>query len=263
MRPWYEDRRIAPSIRACWSTIPARPRVAAAPTRASALAQAASPAFRAANEMANALFGSDAWFGGEALAACAGLDVSEDRFTPSPDGNEVSVCVMRPSNVAARLPVVVYFHGGGMAKASCFHGNFQAFGRLLSHQGLIVVLADFRNSLYPARPGDEVAAFPAGLNDCVSAVRWVDRSRALLGAVDVGGITVAGESGGANLAIATALKLKQRANDLWSIRHVPIHLWQYPNDSFLGRKNLKGMFSQMRLWRRWPLDMATVLEGIP
>ena len=99
---------------------------------------------------------------------------------------------------------------------------------------------DFRNSLYPARPGDEVAAFPAGLNDCVSAVRWVDRSRALLGAVDAGGITIAGESGGANLAIATALKLKHEQMISGVYAMCPYICGKYPNDSFPSTKEFEG-----------------------
>lgn len=203
-RAWHADSRIAPSIRSRWASLPARPRPPALSTRAAALAHLDA----AANDALNALFGSDAWAGGEALATKRGLDISENGFTSSPDGNEVSVCVMKPS-AASRRPAVVYFHGGGMAKASCFHGNFQTFGRLLAHHGVVVILVDFRNSLYPAQPGDTVAPFPAGLNDCVSAVRWVDSHRSELGIVESGGIVVAGESGGGNLAIATALRLKQ------------------------------------------------------
>ena len=52
-----------------------------------------------------------------------------------------------------------------------------------------------------------VGAYPAGLNDCVSAVRWVASNREALGLGER--IIVAGESGGGNLSIATALRLLQ------------------------------------------------------
>jgi len=51
-----------------------------------------------------------------------------------------------------------------------------------------------------------VAPFPAGLNDCVSGVKWVSSSADSLG-IDPDRIVVAGESGGGNLALATGLKL--------------------------------------------------------
>ena len=52
--------------------------------------------------------------------------------------------------------------------------------------------------------GDEVAPFPAGLNDCVSGLRWVIDNAASLG-IDPGRVIVAGESGGGNLTLATGL----------------------------------------------------------
>ena len=54
----------------------------------------------------------------------------------------------------------------------------------------------------------EVAPFPAGLNDCVSGLKWVVANAGQLG-IDPARIIVAGESGGGNLTLATGLKLKQ------------------------------------------------------
>lgn len=45
--------------------------------------------------------------------------------------------------------------------------------------------------------------FPAGLNDCTSAVKWVHEHRSELG---ISTVVIAGESGGGNLAVATAIK---------------------------------------------------------
>ena len=57
----------------------------------------------------------------------------------------------------------------------------------------------------------EVAPFPAGLNDCVSGLKWVkDNSKKLK--IDKEKIIVAGESGGGNLTLASGLKLKQESN---------------------------------------------------
>jgi acetyl esterase/lipase len=53
-----------------------------------------------------------------------------------------------------------------------------------------------------------VAPFPAGLNDCVSGVRWVASHADRLN-IDPKRIVVAGESGGGNLTLATGLKLKK------------------------------------------------------
>ena len=68
-------------------------------------------------------------------------------------------------------------------------------------------MVDFRNALR-ASSAPEVAPFPAGLNDCVSGVRWLASHAAHLN-IDPKRIVIAGESGGGNLTLASALKLKK------------------------------------------------------
>lgn len=48
--------------------------------------------------------------------------------------------------------------------------------------------------------------FPAGLEDCASALAWVHENRQSLG---ISSLVVSGESGGGNLTLATALKAKR------------------------------------------------------
>ena len=76
-------------------------------------------------------------------------------------------------------------------------------------------MVDFRNCVVPSS-APEVAPFPAGLNDCVSGLRWVAAHADDFG-IDPERIVVAGESGGGNLTLATGLKLK-RDGDLGLIK---------------------------------------------
>ena len=90
---------------------------------------------------------------------------------------------------------------------SCFLGMYRAWGKIIAAQGVAVAMVDFRNCLLPSS-APEVAPFPAGLNDCVSGVKWLaDQAEALN--IDPARIVVAGESGGGNLTLATGMKLKQ------------------------------------------------------
>ena len=220
---WTKDPRIDPRIRAVFGAM--KPRVRAGPTRppdrASAVALAATPEEQKAHgAFSNALDQLEALAGLELLAPSAGIRAEKRSFVSSPDGNEIRVSVLRPEAAAAAgtpLPAVIYFHGGGMGRYSCFSGNFQAFGRLIASNGVGVVMVDFRNSLNdwddkPAAESPETTRpFPAGLNDCCSAVRWVSSHRAELG---LGGrLIVAGESGGGNLSLAAALKMKEEDTD--------------------------------------------------
>jgi acetyl esterase/lipase len=100
---------------------------------------------------------------------------------------------------------VFYIHGGGMAFTSCFDANYRAWGKMIAHQGLAVMMVDFRNCLSPSS-GGEVAPFPAGLNDCVSGFLWTHEQASGLG-IDATHMVIAGESGGGNLSIATTMQL--------------------------------------------------------
>jgi acetyl esterase/lipase len=148
----------------------------------------------------------------EAIAPSQGLSVSEHRLISQPDGNAVNLRLIRPEGEEP-LPCVYYIHGGGMASMSCYDGNYRAWGRIIAANGVAVAMIDFRNSVR-ASSAPEVAPYPAGLNDCVSGLKWVRREAEALG-LDVARIVIAGESGGGNLAIATALKLTAEGDIAW------------------------------------------------
>jgi acetyl esterase/lipase len=150
----------------------------------------------------------------ENLAPSATLDISTVEITSEPDGNAIRLQLIRPKTPEP-LPCVYYIHGGGMASMSCFNGMYRTWGRLIANQGVAVVMVDFRNCVVPSSCA-EVAPFPAGLNDCVSGLKWVHAHTDELG-VDGTRIIVAGESGGGNLTLATGLKLL-RDGDLGMIR---------------------------------------------
>ena len=140
----------------------------------------------------------------EEAAPSAGLSVTTAQFTSDPDGNAVMLQVIRPDSDVA-LPGVYYIHGGGMASMSCFDGMYRGWGKHIAANGVVVVMVDFRNCVSPSS-SPEVAPFPAGLNDCVSGLRWVAAHTAELG-IDPDRLVVAGESGGGNLTLATGLQL--------------------------------------------------------
>jgi acetyl esterase len=68
-------------------------------------------------------------------------------------------------------------------------------------------MVEFRNSVHPSAV-PEIAPFPAGLNDCISGLKWVHTNAATLG-IDPKRIVIAGESGGGNLVLAVGMKLKR------------------------------------------------------
>ncbi|MBL4869194.1 MAG: alpha/beta hydrolase [Pseudomonadales bacterium] len=142
----------------------------------------------------------------EEIASSKGLVVTDKEFTSKPDGNTIKIQFIRPDNNET-VPCVYYIHGGGMQAMSCYDGNYRAWGRIIAQQGVAVAMVDFRNALIPSS-AEEVAPYPAGLNDCVSGVKWVVANSESLN-IDPKRIVIAGESGGGNLTLATGLRLKK------------------------------------------------------
>lgn len=140
----------------------------------------------------------------EDVAPSSGLSIRTETVTSQPDGNSINIQYIRPDSDAV-LPCIYYIHGGGMQSMSCYDGNYRAWGKIIAAQGVAVAMVDFRNALIPSSV-PEVEPFPAGLNDCVSGLKWVHANADAL-KIDASTIIIAGESGGGNLTLATGLKL--------------------------------------------------------
>ncbi|MHC3001681.1 hypothetical protein OK17_05395 [Gordonia sp. GN26] len=118
------------------------------------------------------------------------------------DGNDISLHIYRPADVTETLPGVAYLHGGGMTMLSVDNVVHRRWCTALARAGVVAIAVDFRNAGGRGGPNP----FPAGLNDCVSALSWLHDER---GRLDISAIVLQGESGGGNLALATALKAKR------------------------------------------------------
>ena len=106
----------------------------------------------------------------------------------------------RPSTEDDRpRPVLVFFHGGGFVIGDLDTHDNQA-RRLCRDLDALVVSVDYR--LAPEHP------FPAAVDDCVAANRWVADHAGELGG-DPGQLAVGGDSAGGNLAAVVA----QRSRD--------------------------------------------------
>lgn len=205
------DPRIDPRIKAVFAMMPEIPAQKDVANRAEILAEENTEEAKAAAAQITAAL---SMMDNEEVAPSTGLTTRTETFRSEPDGNTVKIQFIRPEG-EERVPCVYYIHGGGMAMMSAFDGMYRAWGRIIAAQGVAVAMVDFRNCVR-ASSAPEVEPFPAGLNDCVSGLRWV-HSRADLLKIDPKRIVVAGESGGGNLTLATGLKLKQD-NDLGLIK---------------------------------------------
>jgi acetyl esterase/lipase len=118
------------------------------------------------------------------------------------DNNTIPLYIHRPDAVTGPLPCIVHTHGGGMVLLKGSAPGYARWRDELAATGMIAIGVEFRNG--GGALGNH--PFPAGLNDCASAVQWAHTNREALG---ISKIVVSGESGGGNLALATALKAKR------------------------------------------------------
>jgi acetyl esterase/lipase len=205
------DPRIDPRIKTLFAALGSMPNPGNAASRDELLQEANNETAVSRRNLMTAFFDA---CDTEEVASSKGLSVMEYVIPSEPDGNNVNLRVIRPDGTDV-VPCVYYIHGGGMVAMSCYLGNYRAWGRLIAARGVAVAMIDFRNALEPSSV-EEVAPYPAGLNDCVSGLKWVAAHHAELG-IDPSRIVVAGESGGGNLTLATGLRLK-RDGDLGLIK---------------------------------------------
>lgn len=105
------------------------------------------------------------------------------------------------STATDRLPVLVYFHGGGWVIGD-LDTHDTLCRELCNLSGCAVIAVDYR--LAPEHP------FPAAMEDALAATRWVrDNADALR--VDAARLAVGGDSAGGNLAAVVALALREAA----------------------------------------------------
>ena len=127
---------------------------------------------------------------------------SKDSQIPGPAGS-LPVRVYTPSHPASgkALPVIVYFHGGGwvIADKAVYDGGARG---LAKQADAIVVSIDYRRA--------PEARFPAAWDDALAAYKWVAANAAALNG-DPNRLALAGESAGGNLAVATAIAVRDDA----------------------------------------------------
>ncbi len=132
-------------------------------------------------------------------------DIS-DMTIPGP-GGDLPIRVYRPAGEGVK-PALVYFHGGGWVIGS-LASHDGACRRLAEVSGCVVVAVDYR--LAPEHP------FPAAFDDSYAATKWVVAEAASL-KIDPARVGVAGDSAGANLAAAVALKARDEGGPALAVQ---------------------------------------------
>lgn len=163
----------------------------------------------------------------------------QDRKIPGPGGAQLPVRVYTPK-AEGKLPVVVYYHGGGFVIAT--NDVYDATPRALANGAQAIVVA------VEYRKGPE-HKFPTAHDDAFAAYRWVTKNAASFGG-DPQRVAVAGESAGGNLAANVAIAARDQKE------RQPVHvLLVYPvagsamtTESYAQYRDAKPLDKAMMVW---------------
>ena len=159
-----------------------------------------------------------------------------NRFIPGPTA-DLPIRIYRPSKVSDRT--IVYFHGGGWVLN--FLDIYDAsLSRLANKSNATIISVNYQKA--PEHP------FPIPFDDCYASLLWVAQNAAEL-SVDISKLGVAGDSAGANLASAVALKARDNAIALaFQLLIYPCNGLDFQTKSFLQNASGYGLSTQAMQW---------------
>ncbi len=124
----------------------------------------------------------------------------EDKILPCGPEKKVSVRIIRPEGSSGKLPVIVYFHGGGWILGNA-HTHDRLVRELAVGTNAAVVFINYS-------PSPE-ASFPKPLEEAFSATQYIIEHGNEFN-LDSSRLAVAGDSAGGNMAIAITLMAKHQ-----------------------------------------------------
>jgi acetyl esterase/lipase len=122
-----------------------------------------------------------------------------DHYIPSSETDrKIHLRIYDPGVRSKPSPALVFVHGGGWTVGTVDDFD-SSIRRLANSSGMLIAAMDYR--LAPENP------FPAGLNDVLATVKWIKENGESIG-IDPNRIALGGDSAGANLALASAIALR-------------------------------------------------------
>ncbi|WP_428028156.1 alpha/beta hydrolase [Altererythrobacter sp.] len=139
------------------------------------------------------------------------LAVIQDLTCPGP-GGEIPLRLYDARESREPGPVIVFFHGGGYVIGDLeTHHNLCT--EIAAQMDLPVVAVDYRRA--PEHP------FPASVDDCEAAARWIASNPEALSRTATGIVTI-GDSAGGNATIVVTQQLSANPADVPVVLQVPI-----------------------------------------
>jgi acetyl esterase len=160
-----------------------------------------------------------------------------NRFIPGPT-SDLPIRIYRPTNNPS-APAIVHFHGGGFV-LNYLDMYDASMARLANQSGFTIIGVHYQKA--PEHP------FPIPFDDCYATLLWVrEHSEELK--IDRNSIGVAGDSAGATLASAVALKARDNEVELkFQALIYPCNGRDFTTDSYENMASGYGLTTQAMKW---------------
>ena len=161
----------------------------------------------------------------------------ENRFIPGPTA-DLPIRIYRPTDNPS-APAIVYFHGGGWVLnfLDIYDASLTA---LANRTGATIISVNYQKA--PEHP------FPTPFDDCFSTLQWVLDNAQLL-EINPLRLGVAGDSAGANLAAAVAIKARDQEISLaYQLLIYPCNDRNFETRSYIDCATGYGLSTQAMQW---------------
>ena len=160
-----------------------------------------------------------------------------NRFIPGPTA-DLPIRIYRPTDNPA-APAIVHFHGGGFV-LNYLDMYDASMARLANQSGFTIIGVNYQKA--PEHP------FPIPFDDCFATLIWV-REHSVDLRINPNFIGVAGDSAGATLASAVALKARDNKIDLkFQLLIYPCNGRDFTTDSYINMATGYGLTTEAMKW---------------
>jgi acetyl esterase len=160
-----------------------------------------------------------------------------NRFIPGPT-SDLPIRIYRPTDVPS-APAIVHFHGGGFV-LNYLDMYDASMSRLANQSGFTIIGVHYQKA--PEHP------FPTPFDDCYTTLLWVLAHADEL-KIDATKVGVAGDSAGATLASAVALKARDNKIPLaFQALIYPCNGRDFTTDSYINYATGYGLSTQAMKW---------------
>jgi acetyl esterase/lipase len=128
----------------------------------------------------------------------SGIETSEKVIDV--EGTELTLHIVKPAGVATKLPVFMFFHGGGWVL-----GDYPTHERLVRD----LVVESGAMAVFPEYTRSPEAQYPTAIHQAYAATQWVSEHGGDIGA-DGRKLAVVGSSVGGNMAAVVSLMAKDK-----------------------------------------------------